>query len=82
MIVWELAYQAMVLKRTLIRSEAAATGVSTAQIMNTQNASSGMWAFGEGMEVMYLVVLLYLLRPIVFSIVGHVAATMASPKAR
>ena len=80
-IVWELAYQAIVLKRTLmIRYEAATTGVSTAEIINTQNASSGMWAFGEGMEVMYLVVLLYLLRPIVFSIVGHVAATMASSK--
>jgi hypothetical protein len=73
----------MVLKRTLIiRYEAATTGVSTAQIIDIQNASSGMWAFGEGMEVMYFVVLLYLLRPIVFRIVGHLAATMASPKTR
>jgi hypothetical protein len=80
-IVWELAYQAMVLKRTLmIRYEAATTGVSTAQIMNIQNASAGMWAFSEGLEVMYLVVLLYLIRPIVFRVVGHVATTMASPK--
>jgi hypothetical protein len=81
-IVWELAYQAMVLKRTLmIRYEAATTGVSIAQIIDTQNASSGMWAFGEGFEVMFLVVLLYLLRPVVFNIVGRVAATLASPKA-
>jgi hypothetical protein len=82
-IIWELAYQAVVLKRTLmIRYEAATTGVSTAQIMNMQNASSGMWAFSEGLEAMYLVVLLYLLRPVVFRVVGHVAATMASARAR
>jgi hypothetical protein len=79
-IVWVLAYEAMVLKRTLmIRYEAATTGISIAQIIDRQNASAGMWAFAEGMEVMYLVVLLYLLRPIVFSIVGRVAASMASP---
>jgi hypothetical protein len=82
-IVWVLAYEAMVLKRTLmIRYEAASTGISTAQIIDRQNASSGMWAFAEGNEVMYLVVLLYLLWPIIFNIVGRVAATMASPKAR
>jgi hypothetical protein len=82
-IVWVLAYETMVLKRTLmIRYEAATTGISTAQIIDRQNASAGMWAFAEGNEVMYLVVLLYLLWPIVFSIVGRVAAIMASPKAR
>ena len=82
-IVWMLAYEAMVLKRTLmIQYEAATTGVSTAQIIATQNASGGMWAFAEGNEVMYLVVLLYLLRPILFNIVGRVAVSMASPKAR
>jgi hypothetical protein len=81
-IVWELADQAMVLKRTLmIRYAAATTGVSVAQIIDTQNASSGMWAFGEGLEVMFFVVLLYLLRPVIFNIVGRVAATMTSPKA-
>ncbi|MGA9041014.1 MAG: hypothetical protein WB421_10800 [Terriglobales bacterium] len=78
-IIWVLAYQGMVLKRTLmIRHEAAITGMSTAQIMDLQNASSGMWAFAEGNEVMYLVVLLYLLWPIVFSLAGRAA----SPKAR
>jgi hypothetical protein len=82
-IIWELAWQAMVLKRTLmIQYEAATTGVSTAQIIDIQNASSGMWAFGEGMEVMYLVVLLYLLRPVVFRIGAHVTATLTSHKAR
>lgn len=61
-VVWIAAYQTMVLKRDLmIMHEAAATGTSTAQIINRQNASSGMWAFSEGLEVLYLVVLLYLL---------------------
>jgi hypothetical protein len=82
-IIWLLAYQAMVLKRNLmIMFESATTGVSTAQIIDRQNASSGMWAFGEGIEVMYMVVLLYLIWPIVFNIVGRVAAIVAPPKAR
>ncbi len=74
-IIWELAWQAMILKSILtIRFEAATTGVSVAQITNVQNASSGMWAFGEGMEVMYVAVLLYLLRPFVFRMVAHALA--------
>ena len=82
-IIWLLAYQAMVLKRNLmILYQSATTGMSTAQIIDLQNASSGMWAFGEGMEVIFLVVLFYLLRPIVFNLVGRVAATMASTKTR
>jgi hypothetical protein len=82
-IIGELAYQAMVLKHTLmIKYQAATTGVSEAQIIDLQNASSGMWAFAEGMEVMFLVVLLYLLRPMVFRIGHRVAEMMASPKAR
>jgi hypothetical protein len=82
-LIWLLAYQAMVVKRNLmILYESATTGASTAQIIATQNASSGMWAFGEGMEVMFLVVLFYLLWPIVFNVVGRMAAIVASPKAR
>lgn len=82
-LIWLLAYQAMVLKRNLmIMYQSASTGISTSQIIATQNASSGMWAFAEGIEVMFMVVLFYLLRPIVFNIVGRVAATMASPKPR
>jgi hypothetical protein len=83
-IIWLLAYQAIVLKRNLmIMFESATTGVSTAQIIDRQNASSGMWAFGEGIELMYMVVLLYLIWPIVFNIVGRVTAIMvAPPKAR
>ncbi len=82
-IIWELGYQAMVLKRILmIKYQAATTGVSEAQIIDLQNASSGMWAFGEGMEVMFLVVLFYLLRPMVFCAGRRVVAMMASPEAR
>jgi len=82
MIIWVFAYEGMVLKRTLmIRYEAVTTGSSIAQVTDLHNASGGMWAFAEGMEVMFLVVVLYLLRPVVFNVVGRVAATRASPKA-
>jgi hypothetical protein len=82
-VIWLLAYQAMVLKRNLmIQYESATTGISTAQIIDRQNASSGMWAFAEGNKVMYMVVLLYLIWPIVFNIVARVAEIVASPKAR
>lgn len=81
-IIWELAWQAMILWRMMqIRYEAATTGVSVAQVMNVQNASSGMWAFGEGLEVMYLTVLFYLLRPLLFRMVAYVVATRSSAKA-
>jgi hypothetical protein len=66
------AFQIMVLKRELmIMYEADTTGISTAQIIDRQNASSGMWAFGEGLEVMYLSVIFYLLRPILFNVVSR-----------
>ena len=82
-LIWVLAYGAMLLKRTLmIGIQAIAAGVSTAQIIDLQNASSGMWAFAEGNEVMYLVVLLYLLRPIVFNLAGRVVTSAPSLKAR
>jgi hypothetical protein len=80
-LVWVVAYQSMVLKRDLmIMYEAAATGISTAQIIDQQNASSGMWAFSEGNEVLYLVVLFYLLWPICFNAVGHLPKLGASAK--
>ena len=64
-----------------MRVEAARTGISLAQVIDLHNASGGMWAFSEGLEVMFLVVLLYLLRPVVFNIVSRLIATTASPKA-
>jgi hypothetical protein len=66
----------------MILYESATTGSSTAQIIANQNASSGMWAFSEGLEVMFLVALLYLIWPIAFNIVGRLATLMASPKPR
>jgi hypothetical protein len=78
-----LAYQAMVLKRNLmIMHQSATTGLSTAQIIELQNASSGMWAFAEGNEEMYMMVLLYLIWPMVFNIVGRVTTMTASPERR
>jgi hypothetical protein len=81
-VMWEIAYQAMVLKRDLmIMYESATTGTSTAQIIGIQNASSGMWAFGEGMEVMYMVVVLYLIWPMVFNLVGRCVGPLGTPTA-
>jgi len=78
-LLWVLAYEGMVLKRTLtIWYQSWTTGMSTAQIIDLQNASSGMWAFAEGNEVIFLVILLYLLRPLVFNIVGGAAAALKS----
>ncbi|HTZ48267.1 MAG TPA: hypothetical protein VMH20_11785 [Verrucomicrobiae bacterium] len=75
-----LAYLAMLLHRNLmILFESARTGMSVQQIIGIQNASSGMWAFSEGIELMYLVVLLYLLWPILFNVVARLTVT-AAPK--
>lgn len=52
--------------------------MSVAQIIDIQNASSGMWAFAEGNEVMFLVVVLYLIRPIAFNFAGRLRAANAS----
>jgi hypothetical protein len=80
-IIWFLAYEAMVFARNLIiLYHSVATGMATAQIIDLQNSSSGMWAFGEGMEVMYMVVVLYLIWPLAFNIIGRVVTMMISPK--
>ena len=72
-LVWLLAFQLMVLKHDLmVHYESVTTGTPVTTIIEQQNAESGMRAFGEGMEVMYLVVLLYLLWPIAFNLVGKV----------
>lgn len=71
-----LAYEAMVVLRNLIiLGQAAATGMSRAQIIDLQNASGGMWAFAEGNEILFMIALFYLLRPIAFNIAGRVAGT-------
>ena len=78
---WVLAYQAVALKRNLmILFESVSTGVSTAQIMAIQNASSGMWAFSEGLETMYLVVLFYLLWPPFFNLVNRLVKSRTASR--
>jgi hypothetical protein len=80
-VVWVGAFLTMVLKRDLmIIYEAATTGASTAQIIDRQNASSGMWAFREGLEVLFLVVLFYLLWPICFNALGRLPRLWAFAK--
>jgi hypothetical protein len=62
----------------MIWYQSATTGVSTAQIIAIQDASSGMWAFGEGLEVMFFAILLYLLRPLLFNLVAGLTARQSS----
>jgi hypothetical protein len=70
--VWFLSYESVVIERELmIRIESITTGTPIATIIAQQNASSGMWAAGEGMEQLYLVPLMYLLWPIVFNLAGQ-----------
>jgi hypothetical protein len=50
-IVWNLAYELMVIKRNLmIQYEGVATGGSVVLIIDQQNAFSEMWAFIERLE--------------------------------
>ena len=70
--VWFLAYESVVLKRELLISfESFSTGTPATTIIAQQSASSGMWAFGEGLEEIYLVTLIYLLWPIFFNLAGR-----------
>src|SRR6185369_1989021 len=67
-----LAFNAMLLKRDLMISyESFLTGTPAATIIARQSESSGMWAFSEGLEVIYIVVLIYLLLPILFNLAGR-----------
>jgi hypothetical protein len=69
---WVLAFELVGLKRDLmIRYESFVTGTPAATIIARQDESSGMWAFSEGLEMMYLVVLIYLLWPIFFNVAGR-----------
>ena len=78
-IIWELSWQIMILKRNLmIRYESITTGASSAQIIATQNASSGMWAFGEFIEIMFFMIILYLLRPILFNLIARLTPAKSS----
>lgn len=79
--IWFVADESVALKRELmIRYESFRTGTPVATIIDVQNASGGMWAFGEGLEFMYLLVLLYLLWPIFFNIVGRLFKSRTDPE--
>lgn len=70
--IWCLAVQGMILKHNLmVWYQSMTTGMSTAQILDIQNASSGMWAFSEGNEVMFFSVVLYVLRPFLVRLVAR-----------
>jgi len=70
--VWFLAYEVVVLKRELMLIfESFSTGTPATTIIARQTASSGMWAFGEGLEETYLVPLMYLLWPLFFNLAGR-----------
>jgi hypothetical protein len=59
------------LRELIIRYQAAQQGVSVAEIVQIQDASGGMWAFSEGLEFIFLFVLLYLLWTIGFNMIGR-----------
>ena len=66
--IWSVAYDVVVFKRdVMIALESARTGVPVSTIVERQNESSGMWAFSEGLEQLYLIGLVYLLWPLVFN---------------
>ncbi len=80
-VVWIFAFQAMVLWRDLmIMRESLSTGVPVAAIIDLQNASSGMWAFSEGLEVLFLVALIYLMRPVCFNAVAFFGKSFVSSR--
>lgn len=65
LVLWFAAFYVMVLKQELlIAYEVYSTGLAAEVIIERQNASSGMLAFSEGIEILYLVTLFYLLWPI------------------
>jgi hypothetical protein len=73
MVALTLAWQLMVVKReAMISYESATIGVARDQIIDQQNAESGMWAFKEGNEVMYFLVVIYLLRPVCVNAAGYI----------
>ena len=78
---WELSWQAMAVLRTLIvHAQAVAQHLTVAQIIDQQNASSGMWAFGEFLEVLYFIPLFYLVRPFLVAIVLRALPASLTPK--
>lgn len=78
--IWSVAWACVMLNRELMMAvEAFSRGTSVTAIMATQIASSGMWAFAEGLETAYLAVLFYLLWPIVFNLAARLLKPHRQP---
>jgi hypothetical protein len=76
-----VSYQAVVLLRGVrVLAQAAATGMSVAQVAAVQNASGGMWAFSEGLEELFLLCLIYLAWPVVFNLAARLRPRAASQR--
>ena len=70
--VFFLAYEIVVLMRELMISyQSFSTGTPAATIIAQQGPSGGMWAFGEALETLYLLVLISLLWPLCFNLAGR-----------
>lgn len=79
LLAWMLAFASVeVLRELIISYQARTTGVSRAQMVQEQLASSGMWAFGETLEGLFLLVLLYLSLPIAFALCERVVRPIAA----
>jgi hypothetical protein len=75
-VVWVFAFWAIDVKRDLIiLHQSVATGVPIEKIVAEHEASGGMWAFSEGNEIIFAVVLVYLLWPICFNVVAWLVKT-------
>jgi hypothetical protein len=74
--IWTLAFLGMIVAReAMIQLASFRTGTLVETIVAIQGASSGMYAFAEGLQVFYLVPLLYLLWPLVFNVAGRLFRT-------
>jgi hypothetical protein len=70
--IWMLAILGMMVAReAMIQLASIRTGTPVEAIVAIQDVSSGMYAFAEGLQVLYLVPLLYLLWPVVFNLAGR-----------
>ncbi|MFI5362387.1 MAG: hypothetical protein ACHQ49_10490 [Elusimicrobiota bacterium] len=80
---WTAAYGVVVLKRNIqILLESWATGTPVAQIVAVQSASSGMWAFSEGMEQIFLIAMMYLAWPICFNLAARLKSAVRLGRGR
>lgn len=76
--IWFAAFVAVELKReAAIILRASATGMTREQIIQEMDASSGMWAFSEGLELLFFAALCYLCWPIVFNLAGRALDRLA-----